>query len=135
MNIVWSPQAVADLAALRAYIAEDNKAAAQRTVLRIIRAVEELLADNPDMRRPGRANSSFRERPIWFPIAYGISTSRCCAFITARDDGRRSFETGEGLLRTARGEACTDAVMAGTSPRLSGLFFIDVVHGMDSSVF
>ena len=40
MNIVWSPQAVADLAALRAYIAEDNKAAAQRTVLRIIRAVE-----------------------------------------------------------------------------------------------
>jgi toxin ParE1/3/4 len=54
MNIVWSPQAVADLAALRAYIAEDNKAAAQRTVLRIIRAVEELLADNPDMRRPGR---------------------------------------------------------------------------------
>jgi plasmid stabilization system protein ParE len=32
MNIVWSPQAVADLAALRAYIAEDDKAAAQRVV-------------------------------------------------------------------------------------------------------
>jgi hypothetical protein len=27
------------------------------------------------------------------------------------------------------------AWMAGTSPRLSGLIFVDVAHGMDSSVF
>ena len=54
MIIVWSPQAVADLAALRAYIAEDNKAAAQRTALHIIRNIEELLSDNPGIGRPGR---------------------------------------------------------------------------------
>ena len=33
MNIVWSPEAIEDLASLRAYIAEDNPAAAQRVVL------------------------------------------------------------------------------------------------------
>ena len=54
MIIVWSPQAVADLADLRAYIAEDNKAAAQRTALHIIRNIEELLSDNPGIGRPGR---------------------------------------------------------------------------------
>ena len=32
MNIVWSPEAIEDLASLRAYIAEDNPAAARRTV-------------------------------------------------------------------------------------------------------
>jgi len=54
MTIVWSPQAIDDLVALRAYIAEDNKAAAQRTVLHIIRTIEQLLSDNPDMGRAGR---------------------------------------------------------------------------------
>jgi toxin ParE1/3/4 len=54
MTIVWSPQAIADLSALRAYIAQDNKAAAQRTALHIIRNVEHLLSDNPSMGRPGR---------------------------------------------------------------------------------
>ncbi len=54
MIIVWSPQAVADLASLRAYIAEDDKAAAQRTVLRVIRNIEQLLSEHPDMGRAGR---------------------------------------------------------------------------------
>jgi toxin ParE1/3/4 len=54
MRIVWSPEAIDDLVALRAYIAEDNKAAAQRTVLRILRHIEQLLSDHPDLGRPGR---------------------------------------------------------------------------------
>ncbi|MGH6664096.1 MAG: type II toxin-antitoxin system RelE/ParE family toxin [Pseudolabrys sp.] len=54
MIIVWSPQAVADLVALRDYIAEDDKAAAQRIALHIIRNIEDLLADHPDMGRAGR---------------------------------------------------------------------------------
>jgi plasmid stabilization system protein ParE len=36
MTSVWSPEAINDLAALRAYIEQDNPAAAQRVVLRII---------------------------------------------------------------------------------------------------
>jgi toxin ParE1/3/4 len=54
MNIVWSPEAIRDLAALRAYIAEDDPAAAQKVVLRIIEIVEQALPSNPQIGRPGR---------------------------------------------------------------------------------
>lgn len=54
MNIVWSPEAIDDLASLRAYIAEDSSAAAQRVVLRILNNNETLLPDNPRIGRPGR---------------------------------------------------------------------------------
>jgi toxin ParE1/3/4 len=54
MNIVWSPEAIQDLISLRAYIAEESPAGARRIVLRILHDVEGLLADNPEMGRPGR---------------------------------------------------------------------------------
>ena len=54
MNPIWSPEAIADLAALRGYIAQDDPAAAQRVALHIIRNVETLLASSPEMGRPGR---------------------------------------------------------------------------------
>ena len=54
MKIVWSPEAIEDLVSLRAYIAEDNPAAARRVVLHLIRSVEQLLPDNPQIGRPGR---------------------------------------------------------------------------------
>jgi toxin ParE1/3/4 len=54
MIIDWSLRAVEDLASLRAYIAEDDPAAAQRVVLRIIHSIESLLAGQPQMGRPGR---------------------------------------------------------------------------------
>jgi toxin ParE1/3/4 len=54
MIVFWSPQAVEDLAALRAYIAEDDPAAARRVALRIIHSIEDLLSDNAEMGRPGR---------------------------------------------------------------------------------
>jgi toxin ParE1/3/4 len=54
MKPVWSPEAVDDLGALRAYIAEDDAAAAQRMVLRIIEAVDTLLSESADIGRPGR---------------------------------------------------------------------------------
>lgn len=54
MNILWSPEAVQDLTALRSHIAEDNPAAAQPVALRIVEAVEQHLPANPHMGRPGR---------------------------------------------------------------------------------
>jgi len=54
MNIIWSPEAIQDLIALRAYIAADDPAAARRVVVRIVHDVEQLLPDNPQMGRPGR---------------------------------------------------------------------------------
>src|SRR4029077_5057594 len=54
MNIVWSPEAIEDLASLRAYIAENNPAAARRTVRHIIESIEQLIPDNPRIGRAGR---------------------------------------------------------------------------------
>jgi toxin ParE1/3/4 len=54
MTPVWSPEAIEDLAALRAYIEQDDPAAARRVALHIIHNVETLLPDNPGMGRSGR---------------------------------------------------------------------------------
>ena len=54
MNILWSPEAIDDLTSLRAYVAEDNPAAAREMAFHIIRNIEQLLPNNPQMGRPGR---------------------------------------------------------------------------------
>ena len=54
MKRYWSPQAIEDLAALRSFIESDDSAAARRTALRIIEAVETLIPANPQAGRPGR---------------------------------------------------------------------------------
>ena len=54
MKILWSPEAIGDLASLQAYIAEDDLAAARRVALHIIHNIEHLLPNNPQMGRPGR---------------------------------------------------------------------------------
>jgi toxin ParE1/3/4 len=54
MTPVWSPEAIADLVALRAYIEQGDAAAAQRVALHIMHNVETLLPNSPEMGRPGR---------------------------------------------------------------------------------
>ena len=54
MIVDWSDEALDDLAALAAYIYQDNPAAAVRITLEIIQSVEELLPDHPHVGRPGR---------------------------------------------------------------------------------
>jgi toxin ParE1/3/4 len=54
MAPVWSLEAIEDLAALRAYIEQDDPAAAQRVANHIIQNIETLLARSPDMGRLGR---------------------------------------------------------------------------------
>jgi toxin ParE1/3/4 len=54
MTPIWSTEAIADLVALRAYIEQDDPAAAQRVALHIVRNVETLLLNSPEMGRPGR---------------------------------------------------------------------------------
>ena len=43
MTPVWSPEAIDDLAALRAYIEQDDPAAAQRVAIHVIRSVDRRL--------------------------------------------------------------------------------------------
>lgn len=54
MSPLWTPPALADLASLRAYIAEQDPVAARRVVQRIIHMVETTLPHSPEMGRPGR---------------------------------------------------------------------------------
>lgn len=58
MRLVWSPEAIRDLASLRAYVAQDNPRAAQRMALHVVRNVETLLSKNPSMGRPGRVSGT-----------------------------------------------------------------------------
>ena len=53
MNVVWSRRAIRHLLQLRAYIEEDSEANAVLVSQRILKAVE-LLANHPEMGRPGR---------------------------------------------------------------------------------
>ena len=53
MRVDWSEPAINDLASLRAYIAQDNMAAADRQVDRILVAVAGLVRF-PESGRPGR---------------------------------------------------------------------------------
>ena len=54
MRVIWSPEASEDLRSLGDYIAADNPEAARRVVLIIVRAAEEILAENPSIGRAGR---------------------------------------------------------------------------------
>ena len=96
MNIAWSPEALEDLASLRAYIAEDNSAAARRVVRHIVQNIEQLLPDNPNIGRAGRyrapANLSFQGHPISCPIGSSAAQSRFCASTTVHGVGLTDFD-------------------------------------------
>lgn len=54
MKLVWSPQSLQDLAAVRAFIAQDDPKAAREIVTRIVSMVEEKLSPHPYLGRLGR---------------------------------------------------------------------------------
>ena len=54
MNLIWSPEAIDDLASLRSYISESDPTAARRVALHILHHVEIVLAENPEIGRVGR---------------------------------------------------------------------------------
>jgi len=54
MIAVWSPEAIDDLVALRAYIEQDDPTAARRIASHIIESIETFLPNNPEIGRPGR---------------------------------------------------------------------------------
>jgi toxin ParE1/3/4 len=54
MTPVWSPEAIEDIVSLRAFIEQDDPAAARRVAFHIVRNIETLLSQHPEMGRPGR---------------------------------------------------------------------------------
>ena len=58
MEIIWSPDAQADLVAIHELIARDNTAAAAATINRIINAAETYLPQQPEIGRAGRVHGT-----------------------------------------------------------------------------
>jgi len=54
MRVHWTRLAIEDMQTLRAYIGEHNPAAAQKVAHTIASNVNKLLAENPELGRPGR---------------------------------------------------------------------------------
>jgi toxin ParE1/3/4 len=54
MIVRWSRLAREDMQALRAYIGQHDRAAAQRLAQTIVSSVNKYLAENPQLGRPGR---------------------------------------------------------------------------------
>ena len=57
MTVAWSPRAIGHLAALRDYIARENRGAAARTAMTLLAAVDRL-AELPNLGRPGRVSGT-----------------------------------------------------------------------------
>ena len=57
VQIRWEEDALADLTDLRAYVAEDNPAAAQKIALRILEKIN-LLSEHPLLGGPGRIHNT-----------------------------------------------------------------------------
>jgi toxin ParE1/3/4 len=75
VRVVWSPQSINDISALRAFIAVESPVAAKRISLRIVDTVESLLSFNPEAGRKGRVPKT-RELVVArtpFVVAYRIN--------------------------------------------------------------
>jgi toxin ParE1/3/4 len=59
MRLIWSPEAIDDLAHLRRYIARENPAAAKRIVDAIVATTENRLTRFPKSGRPGRVHGTY----------------------------------------------------------------------------
>lgn len=89
MKIVWTKQALNDLASLRRYIADENPAAAIKTADRIAAAVE-ALSRHPELGRTGRVAGS-RELVVTgtpFIVAYRV-VAKIVAIVAVLHGARR----------------------------------------------
>jgi addiction module RelE/StbE family toxin len=71
-QVIWSPDAVADLRQLHRYISERNPAAGARVLGDIVAAVNRL-AELPGMGRPGRVPGSREWVVAPYVVMYGVS--------------------------------------------------------------
>jgi addiction module RelE/StbE family toxin len=72
-QVIWSPDAVADLRQLHGYVAERNPDAANRVLKNIIAAVNRV-AEMPGMGRPGRVPGSREWVVAPYIVVYGVSS-------------------------------------------------------------
>jgi toxin ParE1/3/4 len=73
MPVSYSPEAVADLAAIRTYIGDRNPAAASRIAIQLVAACDRL-EHLPERGRPGLVTGTREIIPVWpYVIVYRIT--------------------------------------------------------------
>ncbi len=73
MSIVFSPEAVEDLTAIRAYIGQDNPFAASRVAVQLLAACDQL-EHMPERGRPGLEPGTRELTTVWpYIIVYRIA--------------------------------------------------------------
>lgn len=76
MPIVFSPEAIEDLATIRAYIGQDNPYAASRVAVQLVAACDRL-EYMPERGRPGLEPGTREITTIWpYVIVYRITDTR-----------------------------------------------------------
>jgi len=106
LEVRWLKRALANLEAEAEHISRDSRAAAQRVVLAIERAVQRL-ASHPAMGRPGRIEGT-REpvvagTPYIIPYRVRRAEWKCCASSTPPGSGRQSCKA-DGKHRREKSE-------------------------------
>ena len=75
MPVVFSPEAVADLAEIQSYIGEDNPYAASRVAVQIVAACDRL-EHLPERGRPGLVDGTREITSVWpYVIVYRITAA------------------------------------------------------------
>ena len=101
MTPIWSPEAIGDLVALRAYIEEHDPTAAQRVGVHIIRNIETLLPTSPEMGRPGRVPGTrelfIPNTPYIVPYRLVGNTIQVLRIFHAARQWPENFETSPNL--------------------------------------
>jgi len=98
MTLLWSPESIHDLIALRTHIADHDPAAAKGVALHILYCVEYLLSKNPKLGAPGRVPGTrelvIPKRPTSSPTACAGQKSKSRACTTPPAAGPTASSSG-----------------------------------------
>jgi hypothetical protein len=115
MTLTWSPQAIDDLASLRAYISVDDPAAAKRAAL--------LLANNPQLGQHGDKHRVI-SGVCWRRAAYGTQIRQGCPTCARTECGRSK---GAGFLCSIRSRRAATTIPGAERIETSVGRFLDAV--------
>ena len=123
MQIRWTEKANRNLDDVEAYLALDNCEAAIRMVLKIIRAVEQLL-ERPALGRPGRVHGT-RELVIGgtpFMVPYRVRGEVLEILAVLHGSGPTGFETRNRLFQDSRKQPLHVVVRRGSAAFHGGVY-------------
>lgn len=100
LRVEWTKGAESNLDAIEQYIAQDNPAAAAKTVLKIVRRAFDQLTKQPSSGKPGRINGTRELIFPEFPYIVIYSIQRETIFILRVFHAAQDIQNFSGLFPT-----------------------------------